>query len=361
MVPFHTVLVTGGCGFLGEHIVRRLMGNPAALPKAIAIVSRSAAASPNQQQHNDLKITYHSADLADDAAVAALFQELKPQVVIHTASPKPTSDADVLQRANVEGTQVLLKHAKACKETRVFVYTSSDSAQRPSQELLTEDRAQLWDETTYNNPYGKSKAAADRLVLAANGADLRTATLRIPAIYGEHDNNFVPQIMASLHKGEHKIQLGNNEKVFEFLYVESAAEAHSCAAEALLHADDSTSRTGQNPDGEAYFITDGKAIPFFDFMRKCYAAAGTPVKPEEVKKIPLWTIQAMASTGEWAYMIFTLGKKKPEMRRQSIDHLDGGCCWSIEKAKERLGYQPLIDQDAAIQKTMKWAVENIKP
>ena len=355
--PLGTVLVTGGCGFLGGHIVRRLLDDPAGPPAAVVVVSRSASTRPNQA-YTDSSVTYHSEDITNDVALGALFEQLKPQIVIHTSSPKNTSDAHLLQRTNVEGTRALLKHAKACNETRAFVYTSSDSAQRPSQELLTEDKAQLWDETTYNNPYGRTKAAAERLVLAANGADLRTATLRIPAIYGEHDNNFVPQIIASLRKGEQNIQLGNNEKVFEFLYVESAAEAHLLAAKALLRADGGTRPT---PDGEAYFITDGKTLPFFDFMRKCYAAAGAPVKPEEVKKIPLGLIQAMASTGEWTYKIFTLGTKKPQMRRQEIDHLDGGCYWSIEKAKERLGYQPLLDQDAAIQKTMKWAVENVKP
>ncbi|KAL9079318.1 MAG: hypothetical protein Q9157_001794 [Trypethelium eluteriae] len=351
-----TVLVAGGCGFLGAHIVRRLLDDPG-VPAGVAIVSRSASARLDQP--TDSRVTYHSVDIANDSAVATLFEKFKPQTVIHTSSPKNTSNADILQSTNVEGTKILLKHAKACKETRVFVYTSSDSAQRPSQELLTEDKAQLWDEIIYNNPYGRTKAAADRLVLAANGPDLRTATLRIPGIYGEHDNNFIPQVMASLQKGEQRLQLGDNTKLFEFLYVENAAEAHVLAAKALLRADRDTALS-PNPDGEAYFITDGHALPFFDFMRKCYAAAGAPVKPEEVKRISLRLIQIMASIGEWAYGIFTLGTKKPQMRRQDIDHLDSGCHWSIEKAKQRLGYQPLIDQDKAIQKTMQWAMENDK-
>ncbi|KAI9696323.1 MAG: hypothetical protein M1820_008165 [Bogoriella megaspora] len=349
------VLVTGGCGFLGAHIVKRLLNDVAGAPAAVAIVSRHASARVGQE-FADQSTTYHSVDIADDAAVAALFERIKPHVVIHISSPKNTSSAGVLQRTNVEGTKVLLKHAKSYKDTRAFVYTSSDSAQRPSQELLTEDKAQLWDDMTYNNPYGRAKAAAENLVLAANGADLRTATLRIPTIYGENDSNFVPRIVASMRKGEHTMQLGNNEKLFEFLNVESAAEAHVLAAKALLRPGEGI---GPNPDGEAYFITDGKAIPFFDFMRKCYAAGGAPVKPEEVRKIPLGVIQVMASVGEWAYWIFTLGMRQPEMRRHEIDHLDAGCNWSIDKARVRLGYQPLLDQDAAIEKTMKWAMENI--
>ena len=352
--PLGTVLVTGGCGFLGAHIVQRLLNDPDGPPASVAIVSRSASKRPNHKQ-TDPRVTYHRADIANDAAIAALFEQLKPQFVIHTSSPKNTSDANILQRINVEGTRKLLKYAKACKETRAFVYTSSDSAQKPSQELLTEDQAQLWDETTFNNPYGRTKAAAETLVLAANGADLRTATLRVPGIYGENDNNFIPRIMESMRKNEQNMQLGDNKKLFEFLYVESAAEAHVLAAKALLRTNG-----GTRPDGEAYFITDGQALPFFDFMRQCYAAAGAPVKPEEVKKIPLGLVQMMASIGEWVYMIFTLGTIKPHMRRQEIDHLDAGCHWSIEKARDRLGYQPLIDQDAAIRKTMKWAVENIK-
>ncbi|KAI9688929.1 MAG: hypothetical protein M1820_010210 [Bogoriella megaspora] len=354
--PLGTVLVAGGCGFLGAHIVRRLLNDPSA-PAAVAVVSRSASTRPNQPI--DSRVTYHNADIANDSAMATLFEQLEPQTVIHTSSPKNTSNIEALHLTNVEGTKVLLKHAKACKRTRVFVYTSSDSAQKPTQELLTEDKAQLWTETVYNNPYGKTKATADRMVRAANGSDLRTATLRVPGLYGEDDNNFIPQVVTSLRKGEQKMQLGNNMKLFEFLYIESAAEAHQLAVKALLRADrDAT--LSPSPDGEAYFISDGHAIPFFDFLRKCYAAAGTPVKPEEVKKIPLTLVQIMASIGEWLYRIFTWDTIKPQMRRQNIDHLDGGCHWSIEKAKERLGYQPLIDQDMAIQKTMKWAMENIK-
>jgi len=89
------------------------------------------------------------------------------------------------------------------------------------------------------------------------------------------------------------------------------------------------------------------------------AAAGSPVKPEEVTVIPMAVMQCMASAGEWAYKIFTLGTKTPGVRRVGIDHLDKGCCWSIEKAKTVLGYEPVKDQDEAIKRSMEWAMANL--
>ena len=149
------------------------------------------------------------------------------------------------------------------------------------------------------------------------------------------------------------MQVGNNAKVFDFLYIKKAAEAHILAMRSLLDPEPSAAA------GETFFISDGKPHPFFDFSRKFYAAGGHPVAPEEVTTIPLGAMRAMASTVEWAYWIFTLGTIKPGLRRVSIDQLDTGCCWSLEKAKTKLGYEPVVDQDAAIKQTMTWAMASL--
>ena len=262
--------------------------------------------------------------------------------------------ATALERTNVEGTKILLEAAKTCAKTRGFVYTSSDSAVVPTEEPLVEEQAELYTDTHFPNAYARSKALADALVQNANSDQLRTAVLRVPVLYGEQDTWFIGQLLSSVRKGEHKMQVGPNKKVFEFGYAPKAAEAHMLAAHALLNDD-----SAKGIAGEAFFISDGRPELFFDFARRCYAAAGKPVSPEEVTTIPLAAMQAMASIGEWAYWISTLGSKTPFLRRDNIDHLDRGCCWSIEKAKKRLGYKPVIDQDAAITSSMKWAMENL--
>jgi sterol-4alpha-carboxylate 3-dehydrogenase (decarboxylating) len=338
------VLVTGGSGFLGAHIIEQLLADSTT---CIAITSRHPRA------HADKRVAIHAADIASKVDVQAIFDTFKPQIVIHAASPKPTDTAAALVRANIEGTKVLLDCARSCSETRAFVYTSSDSAVEPSQEPLSEEQAKLYDEHHYPNYYAMSKAVADAAVQAANCDDLRTAVIRIPSIYGEKDNNFMPQLVSSVRKKEHKMQIGQNKKLFEFCYVAKAAEAHILAARVLLNPE-----TAAGIAGEAFFISDGKPEPFFDFARRCYASIGSPVSPKQITVIPMSAMQMMASTGEWAYSVFTLGTMKPTLRRKNIDHLDKQSRWSIEKAKKRLEYEPVADQDAAIKRGMEWAMAN---
>ena len=64
----------------------------------------------------------------------------------------------------------------------------------------------------------------------------------------------------------------------------------------------------------------------------------------------------MASVGEWVVWAVSWGRRVPGLRRQDIDHLDGGCWWSVEKARRALGYEPVVEQDVAIERSMKWAV-----
>ena len=204
------VLVTGGSGFLGSHIVRRLLQSSEC--EAVVVVSRNP-----RRQLSDSRISYHHADITDEDAVRELLDSFSPQAIIHTVSPPPKAKEKIQFRVNVTGTQILLRCAIECEAVRAFVYTSSDSAIVPSKGPLTEDRATLYDTASSTFPYGKTKAIADALVLGASCSQLHTATIRIPVIYGEDDHNFVPQLVASIRKNEHRMQVGSDEIALRIL------------------------------------------------------------------------------------------------------------------------------------------------
>jgi sterol-4alpha-carboxylate 3-dehydrogenase (decarboxylating) len=342
---FGTVLVVGGSGFLGSYIVQRLLSKNQA--SHIAITSR------NPTSLDDSRVTCHAIDISNREDVQALFTTLKPQVVIHVAAPTPRAPTKAHNCASVTGTQNLLKAAKECPETKAFVFASSNSAYRPvmSTEPFTpikEDECQLWDDNIYNNVYGKTKAFAEKAVLEANSPELKTAAMRLPLIYGaKGDRYFFQPLVDGIRKGQHNIQVGPDERVWEYTYVESAAEAHILAAKALVN-------DVAGADGQAYFITDDNPMLFFDFHRKCCAAGGYPVAKEEIKIVPFWVVKMFASVTDWMYRILTLGTKRAGVTREDIDMLDVGFCWSIEKARKLLGYRPVLEQDEAVRICMEW-------
>ena len=96
-------------------------------------------------------------------------------------------------------------------------------------------------------------------------------------------------------------------------------------------------------------------MPFWTVMRKIRAAAGDQAPLSQVTVVPAWLVVHLASVVEWAYLIFTLGYKRPTyfmkhvMEYSCLDYI-----FSTEKAKERLGYTPVQNFDEGIRKTVEW-------
>jgi sterol-4alpha-carboxylate 3-dehydrogenase (decarboxylating) len=177
--------------------------------------------------------------------------------------------------------------------------------------------------------------------------------IRILGIYGENDSNGIGGLLKNLKKGRQRVQVGDNKKRFEFCWVGKAAEAHVLAGKALVAGTEGV-------DGEAFFISDGVAVPFFDFARRVYAFAGRPVAENEVKVMPFWLVWTVTYVSEWVYWVFTLRTKHLDVPSVGIEYLDRGCVWSIDKDRERLGDRPVEDQDEVLRKCVEIEVKRLK-
>ncbi|KAK0514456.1 hypothetical protein JMJ35_003073 [Cladonia borealis] len=345
------VLVIGGCGFVGFHVVKALLEVKSW--SSVHVMSRNPA-------RNQLAgAFYHVGDMTSAAQVRTLLDEIRPSVVIHNASPIALGNAEDWQywyRTNVGGTKNVLDCAAAGTYVKAFVYTSSVSIIDKASFDYVDETAPMATITSKLNYYSKSKALADQYVLDSNNkTGLRTTCLRITSVYGTRDNQMIPGAIQALHAGHQRKQIGDNTNLYDACSVRNAATAHVLAAKALL-------RDQEDPllkvDGEAFFITDGHPIPYWDFLRMIWAAAGDKTPLEEVQVIPAWFILGLASAVEWVYFVFTLGKKRPKMlRRFFIEHTCLQRTFSIEKARKRLGYTPVDDRDGMIRAAVEWELQ----
>lgn len=145
------------------------------------------------------------------------------------------------------------------------------------------------------------------MVLSANCQELGTLCLRPPAIYGERDSQLILGVLAILRDKKTNIQLGDNSNLYDSIYVGNAASAHVTAAKAFLRNDASNLKV----EGVAFFITDDASLPFWDFQRKVWAAAGDKTSLAKVYIIPAWAGMAVAAMVEYLFWAFTLGQKLP--------------------------------------------------
>lgn len=165
-----SILVVGGNGFVGGHIIDYIRAK-----EPNAHIESLGRKTPVPSIHKDIK--QHYADLADTSAVEGIVQSCKPNVIIHTASPPPFICPDSeYENTNIKGTQNLLAAAAKVDSVRVYVYTSSGSVVHDgaSDLLNVDESAPILLAPVQKEPYWHSKAVAEIEILKAN----RISTLR---------------------------------------------------------------------------------------------------------------------------------------------------------------------------------------
>ncbi|KAF3007224.1 erg26, C-3 sterol dehydrogenase [Neopestalotiopsis sp. 37M] len=354
------VLVVGGCGFLGHHMVNLALRDWTT--SAVSVVDLRC--QRNRRPESD-GVEYVEADITDADNLVKIFGRLKPDVVIHTASPPAQAASGVsdelFRKVNVEGTRAIVA-ASQQSGVKALVFTSSAS-------IISDNRSDLinanenWPVIRGKNQseyYSETKAEAESIVLAANRAEshpnLLTASIRPSGIFGEGDVQAVYHIVNIYEQGRTGVQVGPNTNMFDFTYVENVAHAHLLAARALLLTVQAKTipLDHERVDGEAFFITNGEPVYFWDFTRAIWRAAGSDKGTEHVWEMSRELGLVLGFLSEVAFGIM---RKPPTFNRQRIIYSCMTRYYDISKAQRRLGYKPLVSLSEGVRRAVQWTLD----
>ena len=307
-------VVTGGAGFIGSHIVEELLRRK----QTVKVIDNFSTGKRENLKPFLGKVETVEADIAESLALGEYLRGA--DYVIHQAAipsvPKSIIDPVKSHRANVDGTLQLLL---ACREAGVHrvVYASSsslygDSPTLPKHEVMLPNPL---------SPYGAQKLFGEiycQVFTKAYG--LETVSLRYFNVFGPRQDAtsqysgvlalFIPAIL----KGHRPTVYGDGLQSRDFTYVQNVVEANLLAC------------TTSGVAGDVFNIACGDRITVNSMLQQINTITGTDIAP-----------------------IYT------DPRRGDIKHSMA----DITKARERLGYNPLVRFEEGLRRTIEWYRENI--
>ncbi|MDP2310158.1 MAG: NAD-dependent epimerase/dehydratase family protein [Pseudomonadota bacterium] len=321
-------LVTGGGGFLGLEIVRRLR----ARGDTVTVLARG-----DYPVLAELGARLVRGDVADAGAVLAA--AAGTDIVFHVAAKAGVwgKQAD-FERSNVTGTENVLAACKAHGIARL-VYTSSPSVVFDGVDQVDVSEAPY--PVRHENHYADTKARAERLVLAANGPDLATIALRPHLIWGPRDPHILPRLLARARTGRLR-KVGSGTNRVSITYVDNGAAAHIQAADALA--------PGAPCAGRAYFVNDPVGVALWPWLNDLFGRIGVPAVGGSV---PVGVARAAGALAEAVWWLFGLAGDPP-MTRFVASQLGTSHTYDVGPAVRDFGYTPEVGPEEALERTAAW-------
>jgi sterol-4alpha-carboxylate 3-dehydrogenase (decarboxylating) len=187
-----------------------------------------------------------------------------------------------------------------------------------------------------------------------------TCALRPAAIFGEHDTAVLLRTLR-ITGAATRFQIGPNDNLFDYTYVGNVAHAHLLAVEALVQtlALDVAPLDSERVDGEAFLITNGSPVYFWDFIRRVWLARGTPedLAFDVSKVFVLGTTFALAIATIMEFIMGLFGKT-PNMTRLAVRNSAMTRYYNIDKARMRLKYEPITNLEEGIIRGVRSLTED---
>lgn len=325
-----TILITGGAGFIGSHVVRRFVNK---YPEYQIINLDVLTYAGNLENLNDIdskpNYKFVKGDITDSDLVNRLFEDYKLDGVIHLAAEshvdRSITDPAAFIRTNIFGTFNLVhaakEHWKNNMDGKKFYHISTDEVYGSLGEtgLFTET-------TSYDpkSPYSASKASSDHLVRAYFN------TFNLPVLISNCSNNYGPNqfpeklIPLCIHNIQHRKPIpvyGKGENIRDWLFVED----HASAIDLIFH---------EGATGETYNIGGNNEWTNIDLIRAlCDVMDKKLGRPQ----------------GSSQQLITFVKDRAGHDLRYAIDS---------SKIQDELGWKPSLQFEEGLGKTVDWYLNN---
>jgi dTDP-glucose 4,6-dehydratase len=326
------ILITGGAGFIGSHVVRRFVNT---YPDYVIVNADKLTYAGNLENLSDIEkkrnYIFEKVDIVDKQSVKTLFLKHNFDAVVHLAAEshvdRSITGPDEFVFTNIVGTVNLLNAAlnkwQKASEGKLFYHISTDEVYGSlgNEGLFTEN-------TAYDpkSPYSASKASSDHMVRAYHH------TFGIPIVISNCSNNYgpyqfpeklIPLVINNIKNNKPIPVYGRGENIRDWLYVED----HSSAIDLIFH---------HGRIGETYNIGGNNEWKNIDLIKL-------------LCKIMDRKLNRPSGTSE---KLITFVKDRPgHDLRYAIDS---------SKLQNEMGWSPIPDFAEGLEKTVEWYLSNTR-